>query len=37
MLFYQGVLAFWHWSDVELDERIKKMMRKSLETANHGI
>jgi len=31
MLFYQGVLAFWHWSDVELDERIKKIMRKSLE------
>jgi shikimate dehydrogenase len=36
MLFYQGVLAFWHWSDVELDDRIKKMMRKSLEVANHG-
>ncbi len=36
MLFYQGVLAFWHWSDVELDERIKKMMRKSLEKASHG-
>jgi shikimate dehydrogenase len=30
MLFYQGVLAFWHWSDVELDERVKKIMRKSL-------
>jgi len=30
MLFYQGVLAFWHWSDVELDEPIKKIMRKSL-------
>ena len=30
MLFFQGVLAFWHWSDVELDERIKKIMRKSL-------
>ncbi len=36
MLFYQGVLAFWHWSDVELDEPIKKMMRKSLEKASHG-
>ncbi len=34
MLFYQGVLAFWHWSDVELDERIKKIMRKSLEKGN---
>jgi shikimate dehydrogenase len=36
MLFYQGVLAFWHWSDVELDERIKKIMRKSLEKGAHG-
>ncbi len=36
MLFYQGVLAFWHWSGVELDERIKTMMRKSLEEACHG-
>ena len=34
MLFYQGVLAFWHWSEVELDERIKKIMRKSLEKAS---
>ncbi len=31
MLFYQGVLAFWHWSGVELDERTKKLMRKALE------
>jgi shikimate dehydrogenase len=36
MLFYQGVLAFWHWSDVELDEEIKKIMRISLEKASHG-
>jgi shikimate dehydrogenase len=36
MLFYQGVLTFWHWSDVELDERIKKLMRRSLETGAHG-
>ncbi len=36
MLFYQGVLAFWHWSGVELDERTKKMMRKSLEDASRG-
>ena len=36
MLFYQGVLAFWHWSDVELDERIKKIMRKSLEAGADG-
>ena len=37
MLFFQGVLAFWHWSGVELDERVKKMMRKSLEESCHGI
>ena len=36
MLFFQGVLAFWHWSDVELDERIKKIMRKSLNEATNG-
>ena len=36
MLFFQGVLAFWHWSDVELDERVKKIMRKSLEQRAHG-
>ena len=32
MLFYQGVLAFWHWSDVELDEDTKNIMRGALET-----
>ena len=36
MLFFQGVLAFWHWSGVELDERTKKMMRKSLEEGAYG-
>jgi len=36
MLFYQGVLAFRHWAEVELDDRIKKIMRKSLEDAHHG-
>ena len=36
MLFFQGVLAFWHWSDVELDEKVKKIMRKSLTEASHG-
>lgn len=30
MLFYQGVLAFQHWSDRELDPRIKEIMRDSL-------
>lgn len=36
MLFFQGVLAFWHWSEVELDVKIKKIMRKSLENAANG-
>jgi shikimate dehydrogenase len=36
MLFYQGVLAFRHWAEVELDEGVKKIMRKSLEDAHHG-
>ncbi|MFA5087984.1 MAG: shikimate dehydrogenase [Candidatus Omnitrophota bacterium] len=30
MLFYQGVLAFQHWAQIELDDRIKKKMRMSL-------
>jgi len=30
MLFYQGVLAFQHWADVQLPEPIKKKMRTSL-------
>ena len=34
MLFYQGVLSFRHWSQVELDERVKKMMRKALQEAS---
>ncbi len=33
MLFYQGVLAFQHWADEELDAEVKKAMRKSLEGA----
>ena len=32
MLFYQGVLAFQHWANLELDHQIKNKMRKSLET-----
>jgi shikimate dehydrogenase len=35
MLFYQGVLAFQHWAEVELDEKTKKIMRKAL-GGNHG-
>jgi shikimate dehydrogenase len=30
MLFFQGVLAFQHWAEVELDDKIKKIMRKAL-------
>ncbi len=30
MLFYQGVLAFQHWSNIQLDERVKAKMRESL-------
>jgi shikimate dehydrogenase len=30
MLFYQGVLAFQHWAEVELDDKTKKVMRKAL-------
>lgn len=31
MLFYQGVLAFQHWANVELDDDVKMKMRQSLE------
>jgi len=31
MLFYQGVLAFRHWAEVDLDPKIKKIMRNALE------
>jgi len=30
MLFYQGVLAFQHWADIQLSEDIKAQMRESL-------
>ena len=36
MLFYQGVLAFQHWAEVELDERTKKIMKKALGDNRHG-
>lgn len=35
MLFYQGVLAFQHWGDIELAPAIKAIMRKSLEAGLH--
>lgn len=31
MLYYQGILAFQHWANVQLDEDIKIKMRESLE------
>lgn len=31
MLFYQGVLAFQHWAEIQLDKKIKDKMRASLE------
>jgi len=31
MLFYQGVLAFQHWADLELDDNIKGIMKNALE------
>lgn len=31
MLYYQGVLAFQHWANVELPENIKKKMRDALD------
>jgi len=31
MLFYQGVLAFQHWAEIQLPQKIKAKMRKALE------
>ncbi|MBI5415808.1 MAG: shikimate dehydrogenase [Candidatus Omnitrophica bacterium] len=31
MLYYQGVLAFQHWANVQLDDDIKQKMRQALE------
>ncbi|MCR4336647.1 MAG: shikimate dehydrogenase [Candidatus Omnitrophica bacterium] len=33
MLFYQGVLAFQHWANVQLDADVKNKMRQSLREA----
>lgn len=35
MLFYQGVLAFEHWADADLDEKIKKKMLANLKKGLH--
>lgn len=36
MLYYQGVLSFQHWANVQLNEDIKIKMRKSLEEGVHS-
>lgn len=33
MLYYQGVLAFQHWADIELDNKIKHKIRDNLNKA----
>ena len=34
MLFYQGILALQHWSEAELDEDVKMIMRENLQKAS---
>lgn len=36
MLFYQGVLAFQHWADMELEDDIKQAMKEALEQGLYG-
>lgn len=31
MLYYQGILAFQHWANAQLDDKVKSKMRKALE------
>jgi len=31
MLYYQGVLAFQHWVNIQLNDKVKKVMRQALE------
>ena len=33
MLYYQGILAFQHWANIQLDSELKKVMREALERA----
>jgi shikimate dehydrogenase len=33
MLYYQGVLSLQHWTNLELDDRVKNKMREALEEA----
>src|SRR3990167_2384315 len=36
MLYYQGVLAFQHWANVQLDDDVKLKMRQALEKGAKG-
>jgi shikimate dehydrogenase len=36
MLYYQGILAFQHWANVQLDDRVKHVMRQALEGRVYG-
>lgn len=36
MLFFQGVLALHHWSEMELDDDVRQVMRESLKKASLG-
>ena len=36
MLYYQGVLAFQHWAECELDDKVKKVMVKALQDSVAG-
>lgn len=36
MLYYQGVLALQHWVNIQLDDRIKRVMRQALEEGLHS-
>ena len=33
MLYYQGILSFQHWANIQLDDKIKGIMRQALEEA----
>lgn len=36
MLFYQGTLAFLHWTGIELEKKVKNKMWESLKKGAHG-
>lgn len=37
MLYYQGVLAFQRWAGLELDEKVKNIMRQALQRAAESL